>query len=378
MLFQYGLFSQDSLNFFKPFLLSNHPLGNFTSRINHNFGYTPGTKAISFTISRGNVWLPFVESYLPNIEEDRAIMSQYIWHHRPWEFENRDITNYNSRAIMADGIFSNYFLSFNSPLNGNLEIKSNIRFTSLTGGKIPVSLLTSDEFIEWFHSNIAGGEDAFGRKEQLYGLAHLYYNDTENNYLTVKNGDFLVSEISNYFNYYLPNSCKGIHFNFSGLTATSKINKTWYFDMGLSGSATKKFHFKKNWLDWGLSAGLLLPSVFQKQTVIINNNNRLFSAESHWNYVFNKEKGQWVLGLNFHMQSSYHSMQELDYNVIMRRGLTSHDHMGISHLNRWLQGWAFVFGRNWNRWTVNCFAREDFWVDNAPDAQVGWGIQYRL
>ncbi len=296
LLFQFCLLSQDSLNFFKPYLLSNHPLGNFTSRVNHNFGYKPGEKAISFTISRGNVWLPKVASILPNQQEDRDFFGEYEWHLRPWEFEQSVITDYKSREIEADGIFSNYFLTFNSPLNKNLEIKSNIRFTSLTGGKIPVSLLTSDEFIEWFHSNIAGGEDAFGRKEQPFGLADLHYKDTENNTFTMQNGDFLVSEISNYFNYYLPSSFNGIHFNFSGLTAASKMNKTWHFDLGFSGSATKKFHFKKNWLDWGLSAGLLLPSVFQEQTVIINNTNRLFSAESHWNYVFNKEKGQWILG----------------------------------------------------------------------------------
>jgi hypothetical protein len=239
-------------------------------------------------------------------------------------------------------------------------------------------LLTSDEFIEWFHSNIAGGEDAFGRKNNAFGNAFFYYKDVNNNEIRIKKGDILMSEISNYINFYPKWRPKNIHLNTSVLTGLSLINKTWTFDLGISGTAVKTFKFDKNRLDWGVSTGIMFPSTFQDQPVVVNNTNRLISLESHWNYVFSKLKGEWVLGANFHMQSSYHSMQENNYNTIMRRGLTSHDHMGASHLTRWLQGWSLVLGRNWKDWSVSCFIREDFWVDNAPDAQVGWGIQHRL
>ena len=112
--------------------------------------------------------------------------------------------------------------------------------------------------------------------------------------------------------------------------------------------------------------------------MIINNVNYLFSLENHLNYVFKGKKGDWIAGLNFHMQSNYHSMEERDFHVIKRRELTSHDHMGVSHLTRWLQGWTFIIGRNKGKWSIHWFLREDLWVDNAPDAQTGWGIQRKL
>lgn len=372
------LIAQDSLNFFKPNLLSNHPLGIFTSRINHNFNYKPSTKSISATISRGNVWLPKVSSYLPNDPKIRSLFGEMVWHHRPGEFETRNITDFKSRAIEADGVFSTYYVSFYSPLINTVDYNVNIRFSSLSGGRVPYSLLTSDEFIEWFHSSIVGGEDAFGRKSKPFGEALFYYKDVNNNTISLKNGDVLMSEISNYINFYPKWTPKNINFNISVLTGLSLTNKTWNLDMGFSGTAVRCFKFHKNRLDWGIATGIMFPSTFQNQSVVINNVNRLFSLESHWNYVFTKKRGDWVVGANFHMQSNYHSMKENNYQTIMRGNVTSHDHMGVSHLTRWLQGWSLVLGRNWKDWSVNCFIREDFWVDNAPDAQVGWGIQRKL
>ena len=289
------------------------------------------------------------------------------------------ITDYKSRSMQADGIISTYLLSFKSPLSETFDFNTNIRFNGLTGGDVPVSLLTSDELIEWFHSNIAGGEDAFGRKTAPFGEALIKYSDVNNNELIVEKNDFLISEISNYINYYPKWTFKGASFNFSGLTSISKLNKKWYFDLGFAGSAIKRFNHKKNWLDWGISSGLMFPSIFQEQTVIINNVGALFSLESHWNYVIpTKNNHQWVFGLNFHMQSNSHTLKENEYNVIYGAGNTSHDHYGVSHLNRWLQGWSMIIGRNWKDWSIHTYLREDFWVDNAPDAQVGWGFQRKF
>lgn len=301
-----SLTAQDSINFFKPNLLSNHPLGIFTSRINHNFNYQPAKKGFSFTLSRGNVWLPRASSYLPNDTEVRAQFENMVWHYRPAEFRDRNITDYKSREIEVDGVLSTYFLSFNSPLNKRFDFYSNIRFSSLTEGNIPYSLLTSDEIIEWFHSNIAGGDDAFGRKNQPFGNAFFYYKDVNNNEITINNKCFLMSEISNYINYYPRLFTKSFNVNISALTGLSLTNKTWDFDVGASAAIIKSFQFEKNRLDWGVAAGMMFPSVFQDQSVIISNVNSLFSLESHWNYVVVRKSGEWVVGTNFHMQSSYH------------------------------------------------------------------------
>lgn len=375
-IFSVNTFAHETLNFFKPYILSNHPLGIFTSRVNHNFNFKPSLFLVEFSISRGNVWLPPVESRLPNSNTDREFLSNHVWHRRNWQMENSSITDYKSRSMFADGVFSSYYLSFKSPLNSFFDIHSNVRINSLSGGKLPYSLLTSDEAIEWFHSNIAGGEDAFGRKRTGYGNALLEYKDVNNNRISLKENSFLMSEISTYLNFYPNYNFKNINFNLSGLTSISQMKKTWYFDLGFSGSAIKHFELKKNQLDWGVSCGILFPSVFQTQKVIINNVNRLFSAETHLNYTIpTKNNDAYVIGLNFHAQSNFHSMNERKYNVIYQDGVTSHDHYGVSHLNRWLNGWTFILGYNWNKTSLNAFFREDFWVDNAPDVQVGWGLQ---
>ena len=105
----------------------------------------------------------------------------------------------------------------------------------------------------------------------------------------------------------------------------------------------------------------------------------MFSAETHINIrIKTKKNSAYILGTNFHMQSNFHSMKERKYNVIYQEGITSHDHYGISHLTRWLNGWTFIIGYDWQKTSINAFLREDFWVDNAPDVQVGWGIQRKF
>lgn len=374
-----SVLGNDTLNFFKPYLLSNHPLGVFTSRINHNFNFRPTEYIVEFTISRGNAWLPNVESKLPNSKSDREFLSNYVWHHRNWHMESLNISDYKSRSIYCDGVLSSYYLSFKSPLNKKFDTHTNIRSISLDGGKAPYSLLTSDDAIEWFHSNIAGGDDAFGRKRTDYGNALLSYRDVNNNNISLKNGSFLMSEISNYLNYYPKDNYKNTYFNVSILTSISQIKKTWHFDVGFSGSAVKKFKWNKNYIDWGVSSGILFPSIFQTQKVIINNTNRLFSAETHFNLRLPaKNNNSYILGLNIHMQSNFHSMKERKYHVIYHEGITSHDHYGASHLTRWLSGCTMVLGYNWGKTSLSTFFREDFWVDNAPDVQVGWGIQRKF
>ena len=262
--FNSSAFGNDTVNFFKPYLLSNHPLGVFTSRINHNYNYQPSEYIVEFNVTRGNVWLPNVESKLPNLKSDRDFLSNYVWHHRNWQMENLTISDYKSRLMYCDGVLSSYYLSFKSPLNKVFDIFTNLRSTSLDGGKNPYSLLTSDEAIEWFHSNIAGGDDAFGRKRTEYGNALLAYKDVNNNKIILNNGSFLMSEISSYLNYYPKLNYKNIFFNLSSLTSISQIKKTWHFDLGFSGSAVKKFKWNKNHIDWGVSAGILFPSIFQE------------------------------------------------------------------------------------------------------------------
>ena len=182
--------------------LSVHPFGVFISRINNNFQLKPDRKiSISANISSGNVWLPYVKAYNPLNEDDRIAMKKIVWHKRQYEY---DLINSPSKTteFHADGVIRQYQVKFNYPISDKHELKTDIRMFSLDRGNVPASLLTSVKFIEWYHSNIAGGEDLFGRK--AYGLdqARIRYKDENGKRLELDNGDFMFSGIDLSYYYY--------------------------------------------------------------------------------------------------------------------------------------------------------------------------------
>ncbi|MDA9328918.1 hypothetical protein N9Q76_02190 [Flavobacteriales bacterium] len=369
----------DSTSLFKPYLLSNHPFGMFTSRINHNFNLQATQKKnISFSISRGNVWLPIATNKVPIHQTDRDILSEYEWHHRNYQITSRNITDFETRTLEADGIFSSYYFQVNQPLADNWDAKFNLKLNSITGGKVPVAFLTSDEVIEWFHSNIAGGNDAFGRKKKAFGLGGFYFQDEDKNEITIDNNSFLLSEISADWNWYPKIESNGIKSTGLIHTGVSKANKTYLFNLGASASAIKRWHLKKRMFDLGVSTGILAPSVFQKMPFDFNNKGWLGSLEIQSSYFFPHKSNWFITGVNFNGQSSFHKMSERNFNVIESDRLSSHGHMAVSHLNRGIQGWTFVFSYQVKKFTISTFFREDFYVDNAPDVQVGWGFNYVL
>ena len=68
--------------------ISTHPFGIFMSRISPDFQLKPSKKiSVSFTISSGNVWLPYVKAYVPINEADRDAMRKFIWHEREGNFD---------------------------------------------------------------------------------------------------------------------------------------------------------------------------------------------------------------------------------------------------------------------------------------------------
>ena len=107
-----SVFGNNTLNFLKPYLLSNHPLGIFTSRINHNFNFKPTEYIFELTISRGNVWLPIVESKLANSKSDRDFLSNYVWQHRNWQLESFNISDYKPILMYFDGFLSYFYVFF--------------------------------------------------------------------------------------------------------------------------------------------------------------------------------------------------------------------------------------------------------------------------
>lgn len=371
--------SLDLTRIIKPYVLGNHPFGNYITRLNHNFNSKSAKRVkIDFTLSRGNVWLPYAESRLLNNTAQRAEMETLIWHYRQRRFNDLGVTDYESRILDADGIFSSYFLSAEIPISKKIDVKTNFKISALTGGEVPYSLITSDQFIEWVHSNIAGGEDPFGRKTLPFNDANLYYKDLEGNELTMKDNEVRFAEASALVTYYPEKQWHKIKFNYSLHTGVTQMNGTFLFDVGAAATAVRHWKYAKNALNWGISVSAIAPSFAQKMPVNIINYPGLLSLESHWNYKIPFKKFNFNIDMNYHLQSAYHRGSEWDHNVIFSRDLSSHGHMAVSHLLRNNQAWSLIFGYEFPKWTVSCFARQDFVVDNGPDAQVGWAFSILL
>lgn len=290
-------FSQTNNESFKKYLpqstyyantLSVHPFGIFTSRVNNNFQIKPDKKpSITINFSSGNIWLPYVKAYNPLNDLDRATIRNIVWHEREAAYDiNRpsEITDFH-----ADGVIREYKIRLNFPISDKHEIKINSRMFSLDPGNIPYSLVTSDQFIEWFHSNLAGGEDPFARKDYGFNHAKIHYRDANGKTLQLNKGDFMFSGIDLSY-YYYPNysflerrniyTTAGFQTGFN----LNKINPS--LDLGVNFTVLKGIKLKshKKELRLGVSLGALRQKLFRfGDGIKLSNNILLFQSEFYLN-----------------------------------------------------------------------------------------------
>lgn len=198
----------------KASVVSTHPFGIFFSRWQGNFQTKPlGDQNMSVNLESGNVWSPLVTAYIPNNSEDRNFVSQYPWHNREFRVDV-DTLDAQTLEVQNDGVIKGLRINLNLPINSKSELKVGIRSFLLTGGKFPFSILTSDDTIEYFHENIAGGEDPFDR--QLYPLneAQIRYKDRNNRVMNINKGDFILSGFELSYYRYPKEILKGFDFNY--------------------------------------------------------------------------------------------------------------------------------------------------------------------
>ncbi|MCK9611971.1 MAG: hypothetical protein PHR81_07040 [Bacteroidales bacterium] len=362
---------------FIPCLQSTHPLGVFISRVQHNFQKEAAKKiSFSFNVSSGNVWLPYVKAYKPVNESDKDVLSSYVWHERETYF---DELNTPARTIefIADGVIRLYQLELNIPLSANQELKINSRAISLDPGKPPFSLLTSDQFIEWFHSNIAGGEDPFGRKVHGLNRTDFFYKDENGKTLKIKNGDLVLTGIDISY-YYYPRfnvlQKKGFYTNFGIQLGANLSPANPSMDIGINSSLMKQFKLrKKNDIHIGLSAGALLQKVLKTgEGVLLSNNNFIFTAELFLSY--RKQigtKSSISITTTYFLQSPYNKRKDFEYIVLTGDRIRPHWHYALSHLYRMLTCHNFIISYSRGAYSIAVYLREDLYVDNAPDSQTG-------
>ncbi|MFV9552389.1 hypothetical protein [Algibacter sp. PT7-4] len=367
-----------------PSILSTHHFGIFSSRINTNFKYTPPQKTtLALNYTSGNNFHPFVEAYFPKDPVIREQLSQVKWHDRRFEFIDQEITPANYLNIVIDAIIKEFRATINIPINTQHEIGVTLRSYLITKGKHPFSLFTSDESIEWFHSNVAGGEDPFGRR--YYGLnqVNFKYQDRNGNTLELNNNDFFIGGLE-FSHYYYPklsiNKTKNIYLNFGTHLGwnTSKHNAS--IDVGISANAIKKLTLKNNYeLNFALGINTLAKNTINFKNVIdLGNAPFLTSFEGEAEITKRTKKGNYnAFGINYHIQSRYNKKAESGYYKLLGkwREINGGWQNGVYTLYEPLSSWNFIYTYGTPKYLLSLFVKEDLEVNNAPDFQTGISLK---
>ncbi|MCR8669054.1 hypothetical protein NO995_15310 [Aestuariibaculum sp. M13] len=370
-----------------PNTLGTHHFGIFSSRISRNFkAHVPENIGISFNSSSGNVFHPFVEAYFPKNPEVRLEQSQVKWHDRAFFFLDQETTPAHYMNILVDAVIKEFRFEIDIPIAKQHELDISLRSHLITKGKYPLSIFTSDEFIEWTHSTIIAKEDPYGRR--YYGLnqANIAYLDRNGNTLELHNNDFIFSGIE-FNHYFYPNfnfnRTKDIFINFGSHLGwnTSKYNHS--LDIGISANGLKTFNLKNNYqLNLGLAFNLLRKNIINfNNSIDLGNNPFLGTGEADIELTkFTKNNHYHALGVNYQLQSRYNKKEEASYYQLIGKWqeIRGGWHHGISTLYKTLTYWAFTYTYGWNTGKLSVYLKEDFLVNNAADLQSGINFSFPI
>lgn len=372
----------------KPNSISAHHFGLFHLRINQNFQEKP-VQRTTFQIvhESANSFHPFLEAYLPGDPAIRQQFSQIPWYSRRFEFIDQQTTPAEYMNIHIDAVFKIFRFDLKTQLTPKSELGVTLRTFIPTEGHYPFSLFTSDESIEWFHSNIAGGEDAFGRR--FFGLnkVNISYQDRNGRSLNLRKNQIILSGIElNHFYYpqwFLPE--KNVFVN---LGSHLGVNTTRYnpsVDVGASANIVKKWTLKNQnefRLGFGLSA-LRKNALNFGDPIDFGNNLWMGSGELNWEFTKYTEQGNaHSFSLNYQFQTSYNKREEADY-YFLDGGTTWQDihsgwQFGFSTLYEMLTIYTFFYSYQRKDFGISLYIKEDLKVNNAPDLQTGISLRIPL
>jgi hypothetical protein len=368
----------------KPSILPIHHFGMFSARINQNFKARTNSKPIlNFSVSSGNLFHPFLEMYLPENEAVRRRQNEQIWYDRKFKFTDQNTTPAAYSNIEIDAVFKNLRIDFNTKIAKNHELGITLRSYLVTKGKHPFSFFTSDETIEWFHSNIAGGEDPFGRR--FYGLneVNVKYQDRNGGVLELQNGQFVFAGIElNHFYYphFINLKNKNIFVNFGshlGLN-TSKFNPS--IDLGISANILKEWKLKNtNEIRVVFGTALLRKNLINfKEVVDLGNNRFLGSIESMFEFTkYTKKDNYNSISVNFQIQTRFNKKRESDYYQLEGNWQDIHSgwQHGFEQLYKTQSSWTWLYTYGQEKYRFSIYIKQDLLVNNAPDLQTGISLK---
>lgn len=363
-----------------PTIVANHPLGTFLTQAQTNFTPKTNRSSFQFEYQAGNIWLPKVTAYIPTNIADEQEAGQYPWHFR----DPKSMTAPDSMLFQADGVLRAYNIGYNWSINKYHSIQLTTKLYSLDGGKFPFSTLSGDEAIEWFHSNVAGGEDPFARKEYELNEALIDYQDENGQTLRLNNGDFGLSGFVINYNYaafsdYLAQYNSELVAKIVTGINTNKYNSS--MDLGLGISGTRIFQLNVNNL---FRAGLSYEAIkhnliasSNQVTLIDQNFLKQYALFLGWERSLKHDQSFSISGLYQH-QSSYRKSDPTDYYALEGAKDVSHWHYAITHFYELSDRVSLIFAYQIRKITFGFYVNEDIVsVNNAPDIQTGFSIQYR-
>lgn len=316
-------------NLEKPNILALHPYGIFISRIQGQFNNSAVTKInCNFSLESANVWAAPITTYIPTDQTIRNEVRDYEYHETEFVFDPNSF-DHRKLSIANDGIIKSLRVQVIFPLSERSEFHLSARSFLLTKGKAPFTLVTGDHFVEWFHTKIAGGNDPFAR--ELFGLdkAKIYYNDLNNNEMTIDHGDFFIGGLEAAYYFYpkkLANQKRKIASNIGLHLGTNLSNYNQSIDVGISTNIMKAYHLDQtSWLQFAAGLGVLRKNFIDlyKDNMEFGNNNFLANFEALSSFSFlSKGHTRHSFSLDFYLQTSFNKKDEFEYSIPVRSGVS--------------------------------------------------------
>lgn len=365
----------------KPSILSTHPFGIFISRIQGNFKFKPYNKpSISINIESGNVWGTPIKTYIPNSKSVRDNVRQYPWHQAQYFFNTEEL-DAKTFEIQIDGVIKGLRAHTSINLANNQEINVGFRMFALTKGKLPFSSLTSDNFIESFHKNIAGGNDPFDRGVFGHNKANIKYADRNGNDLKLESNDIIFGGIESSY-YFYPKKLFSSTFS-SNIGAHLGLNFSNYnksLDFGVSLNALKIYQISTfNYFQVGIGIGALRKNLanLKSNNVEFGTNKHLANLETAFTYNYiSKNNNKHTFGFDYYLQTSLNKRDEINYAILIRHP-NAHNSWGhgVTNLYKTNNYWSFFYSFT-KRAITTIYLQQDFQVNNNPDIQTGINVSF--
>ena len=363
----------------RPNTLATHPFGILFYTLPQNFKESPDPSAtIGLQFNSGNVWGQPVTTFLPSDENIRQQLENIPFFSRIFEFDESNLPS-ESYSFQYDGVIKDIRLVLGFPVGKQNEVTLTARSFLLTDGTFPFSFVTSDRFIEFFHRNIAGGDDPFGRERLGLDQAGIRYVDRNGREFDIAKNEFVFSGIEGaYYLYSNPNNAN-LFFNlgFHIGANLSRLNSS--LDLGLSFNGLKKYRLTSN-SDFRIGTGI---GILRRDLVNFNTNqtdlgtsNYFGNLEAHLEYSKKSRGGTFhSFGINYRIQTPYNNKAEEDYYVPFSPTRIARWHEASRHLYRFPSYWSFIYTIT-KKVEFSIYLQQDLLVNNTPDIQTG--LQLRI